>query len=324
MRCTMLQLLNSSKAMELIKIDAKRQQFSHTYLASFQDSKYLKIILKEIAKIILQADSRVTYLIDTEQYIDCKIYPQDGKRILVEDVEAIIENSDILPIENEKKVFILNDVQNMYVAAQNKLLKLLEEPPNFVHFILGTTQQDFVLSTIRSRAKNLQFDCVNNAEMVQFIDRNYPNFVDKQSAVLLANGSISNLQQIVQEDNIFVYPHYILQKIATLQIADIPAFVKEYADNESACKFFASLQLVLHEILLYHIGNKKSTVLSHESNIEKQAENLQYLQLASKRYKPQRILSVIDEITQAIEDSKNNAKLSYTVYLVLLALLEGK
>ncbi len=36
----MLQLLNSSKAMELIKIDAKRQQFSHTYLASFQDSKY--------------------------------------------------------------------------------------------------------------------------------------------------------------------------------------------------------------------------------------------------------------------------------------------
>lgn len=320
----MLQLLNSNKAMQLVYADAKQQQFSHAYLACFKDSNYLKIVLKEIAKIILQADSRVAHLIDTEQYIDCKIYPQEGKRILVEDVEAIIENSDILPIESEKKIFILNDIQNMLPATQNKLLKLLEEPPKFVYFVLGTTQQDSVLPTIRSRAKNLQFDCITSEEMMQFIDRNYPKTQDKKSAVLLANGSISNLQQILKEENLLVRPQYILQQIATLQAEDIPNFVKNYTDNDSICKFFASLEVVLRELLLYHIGNKKSTVLSNASTMDMHAENLQYIQLAAKRYKPQRILSVMDEIMQAMEDIKNNGNLSYSLYLVLLAILEGK
>ena len=325
----MLQLLNTSKAMQVVRADAMRQQLSHAYLVLFQDREYLKTCLKEVAKIILQADNRVAHLIDVEQYIDCKIFPKDGKRILVSDVREIIEDSCILPMEGKMKLYILSDVQAMPTAAQNKLLKLLEEPPKSVYFILGSTQQEPVLQTVQSRTKKLQFNDFSTDAFVQYIDRNYPNATDIKSAILLANGSISNLQQLLQEQLFQYNPHTILQKLANLQAEDIPNFVKEYSDKEAVCKFFASLQIVLRELLLYHIGNKESTILVniHKEGIaqeEIKKESLQNLQIAAKRYKPQRILFVFDMLVQAVEDIEYNGNAMQALYLVLLAILEGK
>ena len=325
----MLQLLNTSKAMQIVHADAMRNQLSHAYLVLFQDRQYLKTCLKEVAKVILQADNRVAHLIDTEQYIDCKVFPKDGKRILVADIREIIEDSCILPMEGQIKLYILNDVQTMPTAAQNKLLKVLEEPPKSVYFILGSTQQETVLQTVQSRAKKLQFNDFSTDALLQFIDRNYPNATDTKSAILLANGSISNLQQILQEQLLQYNPHTILQKLASLQAEDILQIIKEYPDREAVCKFFASLQIVLREILLYHIGNKESTILvdrrlENRLQAEGTKESLQNLQIAAKRFKPQRILYVFDVLLQAVEDMEHNGNAVQAIYLVLLAILEGR
>lgn len=51
------------------------------------------------------------------------------------------------------KVVIVEDFERFNAAAQNRLLKTLEEPPSYAHFILTTSEPEAVLATIRSRAQ---------------------------------------------------------------------------------------------------------------------------------------------------------------------------
>lgn len=323
----MLQLFHASKAMQVICADILHNKLSHAYLAVFPDRQYLKLLLNEIAKQVMRADERIARLIDAGQFVDCKLYPQEDKKLLVSTVMDIIDDCYLFPLESDKKVYILSDMQTMTIQAQNKLLKLLEEPPKSVHFILGSTQLQAILPTIQSRTKILHFGQFSSAELLDYLDRNYKDIVNKQELVLLANGSISSLQQLLKANTTQFAPQTILKTIAALQAEDCIALAKEYTDSESVVHFFSVLQIVLRELLLYHIGNKKSSIFMQQSGSNQticQEEIAKYLQLAAKRYKPQRILLVLDEIVQAVHDLENNGNLSQTMYIVLLTLLEGK
>ena len=58
------------------------------------------------------------------------------------------------------KVYILDEVHMLSVAASNALLKTLEEPPPHVVFVLATTDPHKVLSTIRSRTQHFAFNLI--------------------------------------------------------------------------------------------------------------------------------------------------------------------
>jgi len=63
------------------------------------------------------------------------------------------------------KVYILDEVHMLTTAASNALLKILEEPPDHVTFVLATTDPQKVLETIRSRTQRLEFGLLPAAEL---------------------------------------------------------------------------------------------------------------------------------------------------------------
>lgn len=73
------------------------------------------------------------------------------REIYVEQVREIIDGAHILPNEAAKKVYAVKDADTMNASAQNALLKLLEEPPEFVALILLCENIDALLETVRSR-----------------------------------------------------------------------------------------------------------------------------------------------------------------------------
>ena len=80
----------------------------------------------------------------------------DGKgkqrrEIYVEQVRELAASAAILPNEAERKVYLIEDADCMNSAAQNALLKLLEDPPLFVSFLLVAENTDALLETVRSR-----------------------------------------------------------------------------------------------------------------------------------------------------------------------------
>lgn len=61
------------------------------------------------------------------------------------------------PIISSKKVYIINNAENMTKEAQNCLLKTLEEPPDFVTMILVSNNDNNILVTIKSRCSRITF-----------------------------------------------------------------------------------------------------------------------------------------------------------------------
>lgn len=73
------------------------------------------------------------------------------REIPVDSIRAIGATLAILPNEADKKVYIIRDAGAMNAAAQNALLKMLEEPPWFDAFILITENPKLLLDTVISR-----------------------------------------------------------------------------------------------------------------------------------------------------------------------------
>lgn len=86
----------------------------------------------------------------------------------VDDVRALIEQSQFAP-SGKKKVFILDEVHMFSTAAWNALLKILEEPPEDVVFILATTEVHKVPLTVLSRALKFEFRKIRQEVMQNYI-----------------------------------------------------------------------------------------------------------------------------------------------------------
>lgn len=82
----------------------------------------------------------------------------------VEDVENIIKQASYLPTGN-KKVIILDEAHMFSKPAQNKLLKVFEEPPAHVLFIFCTTEEGGLLETILSRCNKFTFNAISDNDI---------------------------------------------------------------------------------------------------------------------------------------------------------------
>lgn len=86
------------------------------------------------------------------------IWPERSGKLstfTVETIRKMTLEAFTVPNDSDKKVFVLLDCDHMLAAAQNALLKLLEEPPPFSTFILTVLQKDALLPTVLSRVTAL-------------------------------------------------------------------------------------------------------------------------------------------------------------------------
>lgn len=89
----------------------------------------------------------------------------------VEDVREIIEESRHRPFDCKYKIFIMDECHMLSTGANNALLKILEEPPEWVIFIFCTTDPQKVIGTIHSRVQKLVFKKVSVPDLVTNMKR---------------------------------------------------------------------------------------------------------------------------------------------------------
>ena len=96
------------------------------------------------------------------------VYELDAaSRTGVENVrEEIIGRVQFAPTRGRYKVYIIDEVHMLSIAAFNALLKTLEEPPDHVVFILATTDPQKVPETIHSRCQRFDFRRISNEAIV--------------------------------------------------------------------------------------------------------------------------------------------------------------
>ena len=191
----MVELFKKTVAYKIILGDKARGQLSHAYALVCEDCFTLNAFIKIVAKMLLcdSADycdeCRSCRLIEKGTHSDVTFYPKTpGGKILTGDIDELIAQTYIKPIESEKRVFALTTTASMNGSAQNKLLKTLEEPPKNVFIVMGIENENAILPTVKSRIKKLEIPTFSDEELLEGLQAVCPDRQKLIKAVGFAEG----------------------------------------------------------------------------------------------------------------------------------------
>jgi DNA polymerase III subunit delta' len=138
---------------------------SHAYLFRGPRGAGKREMARAFAAEILAAaaedadDARRRALLDPSPHPDLVWLAPRGAQHMVEEVrERVIRAAAYRPYEGGKRVFVVEAAEAMRDESQNALLKTLEEPPEFVHVILLSSEPASLLETIVSRCQPVDFE----------------------------------------------------------------------------------------------------------------------------------------------------------------------
>ncbi|WP_264520000.1 ATP-binding protein [Flavobacterium sp. N1994] len=123
--------------------------------------------------------------------------------IRVDDAQDILKSLALKSYEGGYKVMIVWMADKMNIAASNKLLKLLEEPPEKTLFLLISENEEDIIQTIRSRCQVLHFGALPEAVIAKAMQQFY--FLDEPSAFKVAHqaqGNYNKALHIVKNDTV--------------------------------------------------------------------------------------------------------------------------
>lgn len=111
----------------------------------------------------------------------------------VDEIREIKNKVNLVPAMSKYKVYIIDEVHMLSIGAFNALLKTLEEPPEYVIFILATTEPQKIPATIVSRCQRFDFKSISSDKMKECLE----NIVEKEKIDI----DDSALQEIINNSN---------------------------------------------------------------------------------------------------------------------------
>ena len=120
----------------------------------------------------------------------------------VEEIRDLRERVKYPPVNGRYKVYIIDEVHMLTDSAFNALLKTLEEPPEYVVFILGTTEVQKLPATILSRCLRFDFKLISNESLEKHIKKIFSDsgikFEDEAVSLIakLGQGSVRDALSI--------------------------------------------------------------------------------------------------------------------------------
>lgn len=104
---------------------------------------------------------------------DIMVIEPEGMSIKNKQIEAFQQDLQRRPYESRKKIYIIQQADQMTESAQNRLLKTLEEPPSYAVIILISINANRFLPTIRSRCQMIKFHRLGEQQIHVFLRERY-------------------------------------------------------------------------------------------------------------------------------------------------------
>lgn len=136
---------------------------------------------------------------------DIAMLQGDGsaKSLSVDLIRDLREQASVVPNEAAYKVQIIADADCMNVQAQNALLKILEEPPSYMLFVLTATSRTAFLPTVQSRCVCLPLHGVTEEEALSVLQKQLPALPtgELQTRLRLYGGRIGAVLDSASDDS---------------------------------------------------------------------------------------------------------------------------
>jgi DNA polymerase-3 subunit delta' len=132
------------------------------------------------------------------------IEPGESGSIRIEAVRDVIDRANYRPFEGRTRVVIIDEADAMVPAAQNALLKTLEEPPPSSVFLLVTSRPDVLLATVRSRCPRLTFRPLPPEDIAEALVRRGRPAAEARAIAATADGSLGRALEASGDDQLAV------------------------------------------------------------------------------------------------------------------------
>lgn len=126
------------------------------------------------------------------EHPDIRLTQREGARIDAKQIDAIIRNASLTPLESSRKVMILDEFHLLSAQGAAQLLKTIEEPPPSTMFIVLADQVTSDLVTIASRCVRIEFSSIDSAIIT---DRLVAEGCDPSKSAAAAAASAGNLDR---------------------------------------------------------------------------------------------------------------------------------
>lgn len=314
-------LLKNTGAYNAIRADKNNGTLSHAYLIVTPDAENLGEYLKILAKLITCKEispcsvCRSCKAIDSDSYSDVLSYPKEKGSILSGDIENIISESYIKPIENDKKIFLLNSAETMNTSAQNKLLKTLEEPPQNVIILMGATTDYPLLPTVLSRVKKFNLPSFSDEMLFSALREECIDEEKLRYAIACGDGTVGRAKALYQGESLKKVSELVFDVLVNMKSSkDVLEFSNKIAKLPDFKEFVSILELTLRDLLYFYQGKE---------NLIKNAKDIERLKLAYN-FNTGSVLYALERITEANKRKKFNSNPVMLTEWLLFSILEGK
>jgi DNA polymerase-3 subunit delta' len=128
------------------------------------------------------------------------VQPGDSGSIKIDQVRDILDRVAYRPFEGRRRVIIIDDADALIPAAQNALLKTLEEPRPSSVFLLVTSRPDVLLPTVRSRCPLLRFHSLDENAVTAALVKLGRQEEEARSVAATSNGSVGRALDVSAGD----------------------------------------------------------------------------------------------------------------------------
>ena len=241
--------------------------------------------------------------------LDIKMYPQNKEKLLVSDSNEIVDETFVKPVNLENKIFIIESIDESTEQAQNKLLKVLEEPPKNVYFLITCKAGDKVLPTIKSRCDKIYVEKVE--------DEDLNKLCQNPLAVALSVGYAGRALELSRKKNLTELVDFAISLVSEMKnSAQVLRFSKQFSEFESDLEFVLKVySICLEDMIKIKSEKEEICVLKQYLPILKAVEN---------EFSVQAICEINNLIMHFIEKLHFNANLLVSVDNLLLKILEVK
>lgn len=189
--------------------------------------------------------------------------------IPVEEAADILKKLSYTSYEGSYKLMIIWQPEKMNIEAANKLLKILEEPPEQTVFVLVSNNADQLLATIISRVQTIPFYFISESEISEALVKNFNvNYEIARQTAVLASGSYAEALHILthNEDNVSLLNNF--QNFMRLALKFDCSKALQWIDENAATgrekqkQFFQYGLEVFRDSLMFNFGSKDLVRLS--------------------------------------------------------------
>jgi DNA polymerase-3 subunit delta' len=180
-------------------------RLSHAFLFSGPEGLAKTVFARELGVALVTSCGGCGACAECERarrglHPDLHVVEREGDLIRVEQVEPVIADLGLKPFSGSRRVWVIPEVEYLHAAAANKLLKSIEEPPDYVYFLLVTDRLERVLPTIVSRCQLVEFRPLSDEEVTRYVSERYGLGGEEGVALArLSGGAVERAQRFAED-----------------------------------------------------------------------------------------------------------------------------